>query len=100
MASSCLANKLAAKRLSLITFFGARCVSHIAPAGHTALNTVPIVFLDKAELLPPGFMGGIPQGPREFFANAVNLEDRESGSDESQVELVINPPPRHQLPGQ
>ena len=41
--------------------------------GHTVLNTVPIVFLDKAELLPPGFMAGIPQGPREFFANATNL---------------------------
>ena len=42
-------------------------------AGHTVLNTVPIVFLDKAELLPPGFMAGIPEGPREFFVNAANL---------------------------
>ena len=44
-----------------------------APAGHNLLNTAPVMFLDKAELLPPGFMRGIPQGPREFFANAANL---------------------------
>ena len=44
-----------------------------APAGHTVLNTAPVVFLDKAEHFPPGFMAGIPQGPREFFANAANL---------------------------
>jgi hypothetical protein len=44
-----------------------------ASAGHTVLNTAPIVFLDKEELFPPGFMAGMPQGPREFFANAANL---------------------------
>jgi hypothetical protein len=44
-----------------------------AMAGHTVLNAVPIVFLDKKELFPPGLMAGIPQGPREFFANAANL---------------------------
>ena len=44
-----------------------------ASAGHTVLNTAPIVFLDKEELFPPGFMAGIPQGPREFFANVANL---------------------------
>ena len=44
-----------------------------APAGHTVLNTAPVVFLDKEELFPPGFMAGIPQGPREFLANPANL---------------------------
>ncbi len=44
-----------------------------APAGHTLLNTAPVEFLDKAELFPPCFMTGIPQGPRECFANAANL---------------------------
>ena len=44
-----------------------------APAGHTVLNTAPVVFLDKAEHFPPGFMAGIPQGAREFFANSANL---------------------------
>ena len=44
-----------------------------APAGHTVLNTFPVVFLDKAALLPTGFMAGMPQGPREFFAKAANL---------------------------
>ena len=43
-----------------------------ALAGHTMMNTVPVVFLDKKDLLPPGFMAGIQQGPREFFANAAN----------------------------
>ena len=42
-------------------------------AGHTVLNTVPVVFLDKADFLPTGFMGDIPKGPRKFFANAANL---------------------------
>jgi hypothetical protein len=45
----------------------------IALAGHTVLNNAPVVFLDKEKLFPPGFMAGIPQGPREFFANAANL---------------------------
>ena len=44
-----------------------------ALAGHTMTNTTPVVFLNKKELFPPGFMAGIPQGPREFFANAANL---------------------------
>ena len=44
-----------------------------APAGHTIHNTAPVVFLDNTELLPPCFMSGIPQGPRECFANAANL---------------------------
>jgi hypothetical protein len=46
-----------------------------ALAGPNLLNTAPVLFLDKAELLPPGFMRGIPQGPREFFANAANLRE-------------------------
>ncbi len=44
-----------------------------APAGHTIHNTAPVEFLDSAELFPPCFMSGIPQGPREHFANAANL---------------------------
>ena len=35
--------------------------------------TAPVEFLDSAELFPPCFMSGIPQGPREHFANAANL---------------------------
>ena len=42
-------------------------------SGRTALNIAPVVFLDKEEIFPPGFMRGIPQGPRDFFANAANL---------------------------
>ena len=45
----------------------------MALAGHTMTNTTPVVFLNKKELFPPGFMAGIPQSPREFFANAANL---------------------------
>ena len=44
-----------------------------APAGHTVLNTAPVVFLDKAEHFTLGFMAGIPQGASEFFANSANL---------------------------
>ena len=31
----------------------------MALAGHTMMNTVPVVFLDKKELFPPGFMAAL-----------------------------------------
>ena len=39
-----------------------------ALAGHTVMNTAPVVFLDKKKLFTPGFIAGIPQGPRREFS--------------------------------
>ena len=59
--------------------------AELAPKGPTTINLV---------------VRGASKTVKFPLSALLSLEDRESRSDESQVELVINPLPRHQLPGQ
>jgi len=60
-----------------------------APAGHSLLNTFPVRFLSDPEKLPAGFIPGIPQGSKEFFANQANLRYNESGPLTAAVHLAL-----------
>ena len=43
-------------------------------SGHSFMNTAAVVFLDKPQLLPQGFIDKrIPQGPKEYFATVASL---------------------------
>ena len=54
----------------------AEFVNMTSPAGHSELNTVPVVFLAAGEGLPEGFIQSLPQGPKEFFATQENLRKK------------------------